>query len=246
MALSPAARSKGLRLEVFDRLGSTNDEAGERVRTGDPGGLSDHGPRAGGRTWPPRPRLAVAAGQSLREPAAGEPVFPGHHAADALRRRRGGPRCRVAAGGIRPGPSRAEVAERHPSRSCSFTGILVEGAVYPGGPAAVIVGCGINLRHFPPDTPYPATSLADQGIDISPDTAIAVLADAMDEALDTWQGGANPGITRRRWLAQARSSRQSDHRPASRRGTQRHLRRSRQRWRAAPRGAGAPHAHRRG
>lgn len=204
MALSPAARSKGLRLEVFDRLGSTNDEAGVRVRTGDPGGLwimaREQGAGRGrhGRVWQSPPGNLYASLLLVNPCSPGIAPQIGfvagvavHHAVS-----------RMAA--LSPG----RLALKWPNDilldGAKLTGILVEGAIYPGGLAAVIIGCGINLRHYPSDTPYPATSLAEQGIEVSPDTAIAVLADAMDEALDTWQGGAGFAEIRRRWLEQAR------------------------------------------
>lgn len=204
MALSPAARSKGLRLEVFDRLGSTNDEAGERVRNGDPGGLwimaREQGAGRGrhGRVWqsPPGNLYASLLLVNPCPPAIAPQIgfVAGVAVHDAVSRLGGYPAGRL----LLKWPNDLLLD------GAKLTGILVEGSVHAGGPSAVIVGCGINLRHYPPGTPYPATSLAEQGVDVSPDSAMAVLADAMDAALETWQGGAGFAEVRRLWLARAR------------------------------------------
>lgn len=61
-----------------------------------------------------------------------------------------------------------------------LAGLLLETAGQDGG--WVLIGSGINIAHFPPDTPYPATSLAASGFDITP----AELAEAYLAALARW------------------------------------------------------------
>jgi BirA family biotin operon repressor/biotin-[acetyl-CoA-carboxylase] ligase len=243
VALSPAARSKGLRLEVFDRLGSTNDEAGERVRTGDPGGLwimaREQGAGRGrhGRVWqsPPGNLYASLLLVNPCAPAIAPQIgfVAGVAVHDAVSR----------VGAFSPGRLTLKWPNDILLDGAKLTGILVEGAVYPGGPAAVIVGCGLNLRHYPPDTPYPATSLADQGVDVSPDAAIAVLADAMDAALETWQGGAGFPRDPAALARAGEGHRRTCHGASSRWRAQRHLRRHRRRRRPSSRRGGTPQSN---
>ena len=133
MALSPAARSKGLRLEVFDRLGSTNDEAGERVRTGDPGGLwimaREQGAGRGrhGRVWQSPPGNLYAS-LLLVNPCA-PPIAPqiGFVAGVAVH----------AAVNRMAAFSRGRLALKWPNDilldGAKLTGILVEGRSIPAG-----------------------------------------------------------------------------------------------------------------
>ena len=65
-------------------------------------------------------------------------------------------------------------------------GILLESAASDNGAgAAVIVGTGVNIVSRPSDTPYPATSLAEQGF--AAITPRALLVDYL-RALDHWLG----------------------------------------------------------
>jgi BirA family biotin operon repressor/biotin-[acetyl-CoA-carboxylase] ligase len=84
-----------------------------------------------------------------------------------------------------------------------IAGILLESA--GGGERLdwLAVGIGINLAHFPPDTEFPATSLAALGsAEVSPKDACRHLAAAWSEWYDVWR---NDGFVRIRdiWLSRA-------------------------------------------
>jgi BirA family biotin operon repressor/biotin-[acetyl-CoA-carboxylase] ligase len=55
-------------------------------------------------------------------------------------------------------------------------GILLEAAQDPRQRPWLIVGIGVNLAHAPPDTRWPAASLADHGIALSVDSTARMLA----------------------------------------------------------------------
>jgi len=79
-----------------------------------------------------------------------------------------------------------------------LSGLLLERA----GPSLAI-GIGINLSHFPPDTEYPATSLAALGVvPPEPGTALAVLAQAFAKWYESWMAEGF-GVLRQAWLARA-------------------------------------------
>jgi BirA family biotin operon repressor/biotin-[acetyl-CoA-carboxylase] ligase len=83
-----------------------------------------------------------------------------------------------------------------------IAGILLESEA--SGPGTwLAIGIGLNLAHFPPDTEFPATALADLGVQApqSPD-ALALLAANTAKWYDLWQmDGFSP--IRDAWLARA-------------------------------------------
>jgi BirA family biotin operon repressor/biotin-[acetyl-CoA-carboxylase] ligase len=84
------------------------------------------------------------------------------------------------------------------------SGLLLETASARGGKIEwVVLGVGINIAHFPEDTPYPATSLAAQGargasVEDVTHRFVARLADWYDR----WRGQGF-GPVREAWLAKA-------------------------------------------
>ena len=84
-----------------------------------------------------------------------------------------------------------------------ISGILLESASAGGEPYFLAIGVGINLAHFPPDTEFPATSLAALGVAVpSVDEALAQLATAFARWYDIWRGRGFAPI-RDAWLARA-------------------------------------------
>ena len=83
-------------------------------------------------------------------------------------------------------------------------GILLESEVLPGGGLAAVIGCGINCAHHPQGTPYPATSLRDCGVEVTPEALFPRLAHAMAAELARWRGGAGFAAIREDWLRAAR------------------------------------------
>ena len=84
-----------------------------------------------------------------------------------------------------------------------LAGILLEGAVPPGGRAATVIGFGVNCAHHPANTPYPTTDLAASGYPTDPPALLAALDAAMGERLAEWERGAGFARTREAWLRRA-------------------------------------------
>lgn len=83
-----------------------------------------------------------------------------------------------------------------------LAGILIETEALEGN-LTVVIGCGINLAHFPAEARYPATSLANEGVAFSPLEAMEAVATGFANRLLQWDGGAGFGEIREDWLARA-------------------------------------------
>jgi BirA family biotin operon repressor/biotin-[acetyl-CoA-carboxylase] ligase len=85
-----------------------------------------------------------------------------------------------------------------------LSGILLESA--SGGDGALTflaIGIGMNLAHFPPDTEFPATSLAALGVSVpSPSAALTKLAAHFAKWYEVWMTSGFPPI-QDAWLARA-------------------------------------------
>jgi BirA family biotin operon repressor/biotin-[acetyl-CoA-carboxylase] ligase len=196
MPLDPAAGERGL--TAFDTIDSTNAEALRRARQGERGPLwivaerQTSGRGRHGRTWVSEPGnlyatlLLTAPGPVARAP---ELAF-------------------VAA--IATYDAVAEVAPlvqlqlklKWPNDllcdGAKLGGILIEGE---GN--TVAIGIGLNCRHHPADTIYPATDLAARGAAVAPADLMGALSKAMMQRLEQWQGGAGFTAIRQAWLARA-------------------------------------------
>jgi BirA family biotin operon repressor/biotin-[acetyl-CoA-carboxylase] ligase len=85
-----------------------------------------------------------------------------------------------------------------------LSGILLESTSGGDGALAYLaIGIGMNLAHFPPDTEFPATSLAAVGVSVpSPSAALVQLAAHFAKWYDTWMtNGFSP--IQDAWLARA-------------------------------------------
>lgn len=78
-------------------------------------------------------------------------------------------------------------------------GILLETAALADGRFAVISGIGVNVVSSPPDTPYPATALADLGFAGSPGEALGALSRQMVHWTAIWTTDGF-GPIREAWL----------------------------------------------
>jgi BirA family biotin operon repressor/biotin-[acetyl-CoA-carboxylase] ligase len=78
-------------------------------------------------------------------------------------------------------------------------GILVESTLQEGL-MFFAIGCGLNLRHAPPNTRYGATTLADHGAVVSPRAALETLAGETDRVLRQWNAGAGFSALKAQWL----------------------------------------------
>jgi len=82
------------------------------------------------------------------------------------------------------------------------SGVLIESVALTGCNAA-IVGCGLNLAHHPPDTRWPATSLAACGITIEPRDMLAKLRSTMHSRLTQWSNGSGLAGIQVDWMSVA-------------------------------------------
>jgi BirA family biotin operon repressor/biotin-[acetyl-CoA-carboxylase] ligase len=81
-----------------------------------------------------------------------------------------------------------------------LAGILVEGE---GDPVAVAVGIGVNCRHHPDGTEFPATDFTAEGGDVDATSLFDHLAVAMQARLAQWNRGAGFSGMRMAWLSRA-------------------------------------------
>jgi BirA family biotin operon repressor/biotin-[acetyl-CoA-carboxylase] ligase len=202
MTLDSSAAS-GARLISLDAVGSTNAEALLRARAGERGPLwitarrQTAGRGRRGRRWVSEPGNLYAS-LLLTDPAppqrAAELSLVAALAAhDALAERAPmlGPRLAVKW----PNDILCDGAK--------LAGILVEGEGLPGRPLSVVVGIGVNCAHCPADTSYPATSLAEAGALVAPDSLAQALTATMAQRLAEWDRGENFSATRAAWLRRA-------------------------------------------
>ena len=84
-----------------------------------------------------------------------------------------------------------------------ISGILLEGATDKSRRLLSVIGCGVNCRHFPDNPIYPATSFAEEGIDIPPEDLFSALSIELASALEQWCGGTRFSPIREAWLKRA-------------------------------------------
>jgi len=80
-------------------------------------------------------------------------------------------------------------------------GILIEGESAPH--FTVVVGFGVNCITHPDDTSYAATSLAEAGAMVGPDTLLAALSVAAQRRVAQWNSGRGFAAIRTDWLDRA-------------------------------------------
>jgi BirA family transcriptional regulator, biotin operon repressor / biotin---[acetyl-CoA-carboxylase] ligase len=201
--LGASAKAASHRLIVRDSVGSTNEEAMQLARDGDPGPLwlvareQLQGRGRRGRTWlSPAGNLyasllLIDAAPSERLPELG--FVASVALSNALRAILGNdPRL-----GIKwPNDLLFDGAK--------LSGILLESSSLPSGATACVAGFGVNCRSHPPNLPYAATDLAAIGTLLdAPEDIFSRLSDAMADALQVWSSGAGFPEIRARWLASA-------------------------------------------
>ncbi|MGA2637013.1 biotin--[acetyl-CoA-carboxylase] ligase [Methylocella sp.] len=189
-------------MAAHDALVSTNDEALQRARSGDPGRLwitaarQSGGRGRNGRVWTSEPGNLFAS-LLLIDPApparAAELGFVTSLAlALALRQILGDdPALRIKW----PNDILYDGAK--------LAGILLESVALPHD-FACVAGIGVNCGSHPEGTLYPATDLATAaGREIAPAAVFEALASAMARQLDLWSNGAGFATIRAEWLALA-------------------------------------------
>jgi len=216
-SLGLKARAAGYRLRSYDSVGSTNAEAIEAAKAGDPGGIwfvarhQTAGRGRRGRTWiNPRGNLAATllivpdadptsvatlgfvGGVALS--AALSAILP-----DGI--------VRVGIDGADDADGEGRIALKWPNDvladGAKLAGILLEAAKLPDGRHAIAIGLGVNVVAFPPDLPYPATSLVALGVERSAEEVFQALSDAWVESFGMWDDGRGIGAVLTRWRASA-------------------------------------------
>jgi BirA family transcriptional regulator, biotin operon repressor / biotin---[acetyl-CoA-carboxylase] ligase len=82
-------------------------------------------------------------------------------------------------------------------------GILVEGNAIGLREIAVAVGFGVNCKHHPFDTQFPAADFAQAGFDLSPLGLLVSLGMRWEERVSEWSRGEGFAATRAAWLLRA-------------------------------------------
>ena len=201
MELAPRAVAAGVGLTVCEAVGSTNAEALARSRGGEAGPrwitarVQTAGRGRRGRDWVSTPGN-LHASLLLTDPApierAAQVSFVAALAVhDAL--------ARVA-------PAlRARLALKWPNDvlcdAAKCAGILIESEGCSR--LSLVIGIGVNIRHHPAYTEYPATDIAASGTDVTAEVVFAALSETMLDRLIQWDHGNGFAAIRADWLARA-------------------------------------------
>lgn len=200
--LGGLAKARGARLEIYDEIDSTNEEARRRAESGDAGPLwivarrQSKGRGRLGRSWS---SLAGNLHASLLltgfGPAAIAPQL-GFVAGLA-----------TIAALVETTGAAERLALKWPNDvlldGAKLAGILLEGAQPAGGAFACIIGVGVNCVASPSDLPVPASDLSRLAAAPNAGALFACLSDKMEETLALWESGAGFALLRERWLSHA-------------------------------------------
>jgi BirA family biotin operon repressor/biotin-[acetyl-CoA-carboxylase] ligase len=193
----------GIPVVAFDTIGSTNAEALARAWDGERGPLwiaartqtGGHGRR--GRAWISEPGNLYAS-LLLTDPAPSA-LLPGICFVAALA-------LHDAVLDVTSGLAPASFKLKWPNDLLlggnKIAGILVEGGSQ-GGVHAAVIGFGVNCRHHPEGTEFPAADLAGAGFPVEPETLLTALGRAMNSRLKEWNRGVNFTSIRSAWLLRA-------------------------------------------
>jgi BirA family biotin operon repressor/biotin-[acetyl-CoA-carboxylase] ligase len=199
MKLAPEAAAVGVGLIAEDTVGSTNSEALAKGRAGARGPLwvtaraQSAGRGRRGRTWVSEPGNLYAT-LLLADPAPPEraaqlsfvAALATHDAIAAC-----GPALAARLGFKWPNDVLLDGAK--------LAGILIEAE--GTRPLLVAVGIGVNCRHHPAATDFPATDLAAAGVPVTAEDLFAALSGGMVRRLREWEAGF--ASIRAAWLARA-------------------------------------------
>jgi len=206
--LGPQAAKAGYRLLAFDQTGSTNVEAISYARSGEARRswfvTSEQTAGRGRRQRPwiaPRGNLASSVLEVLDVPPAIAATL-GFAAGLAIESalRQASLEASLRSGG------RVSFALKWPNDVLAdgrkIVGMLLEAEQVTGG-LAVVAGIGTNVVAAPADTPTPAVSLRDLGIEVTAEDLFTALSDSWVEYFGIWSGGRGFGDIRRLWLERA-------------------------------------------
>jgi BirA family biotin operon repressor/biotin-[acetyl-CoA-carboxylase] ligase len=212
-SLGPKARAAGYRLRGYDSVGSTNTEAVAAASAGDPGGIwfaaleQTAGRGRRGRQWVnPRGNLAATL-LIVPDVNASVSATLGFVAGVALRSALSEllPEAflKVGIDGADSLDGSARIALKWPNDvladGAKLAGILLEASKLPDGRHGIAIGIGVNVVAAPQGLPYPATSLAELGIQRSASDLFLALADAWVDALALWNDGRGVPAVLEKW-----------------------------------------------
>ncbi|MBX2806333.1 MAG: biotin--[acetyl-CoA-carboxylase] ligase [Hyphomicrobiales bacterium] len=193
----------GYRLAFYDKISSTNAEALRLAQGGELSGLwLQAGSQIGGKG---------RTGRQWRSPSgnlyASLLLHPAVPIARALQLSLlAGIAAHDAIMGLAAGAGKApDLRLKWPNDillgGAKIGGVLLETAAQPGGEMpAIIIGTGINLVSAPDELDRPVTSLAANGVSVTPAKAMSALAWATAEWLSLWNCGRAFDNIRSAWL----------------------------------------------
>lgn len=189
-----------MRIETFDALDSTNEEAKRRAASGETGPLwiVAHAQSAGrgrrGRAWTSAKGNLFTTGLFTLDAGPARAAQLSFAAALAV-----GDLAASAVGG-------AGVGLKWPNdvliNGEKLAGILLESGAHAQGGLWLAVGIGINLAHHPDDAERPATDLSAHGASVTPHEAVETLSHRFDHWRSVWSDKGFAPI-REAWLARA-------------------------------------------
>lgn len=203
MRLAESARRAGYRINAFERLRSTSDEALRRAALGDRGSLwivaasQSAGRGRQGRNWASPPGNVYASLLLV------DAVSP------ALAPQLGFVAVVAAVRAIQPFVGAdCPLVIKWPNDILAggrkLAGILVEGSRLPSGGFACVLGFGINRQSHPEGTPYPVTDLFTLSESRpSIDTMVEALSAEFHRMFDLWATGRGFPAIRQLWLDHA-------------------------------------------
>lgn len=203
--LGSRAASRGYRLNGFDSVGSTSNEAATAAQAGDVGDVwfcaleQTAGRGRRGRPWQTVPGNLAASLLIVPDADPAIAATLGFVAGVALNRALGEivPAAQLKTGIDGADLAKGRIALKWPNDvladGAKLAGILLEAQKRPDGGMAIVIGFGVNVVAAPDGLPYPATSLRALGLDASAETVFGALSDAWVDVIETWDQGR--GIT---------------------------------------------------
>jgi BirA family biotin operon repressor/biotin-[acetyl-CoA-carboxylase] ligase len=83
------------------------------------------------------------------------------------------------------------------------SGILVEGTALSGNRIATAIGFGVNCRHHPQDTQFPANDFVSAGFVLSPLSLLERLVERWSSRIKEWSRGEGFAAIRSAWMLRA-------------------------------------------
>ena len=194
----------GIPVVALETVGSTNEEALARAKSGEAGPLwiaarrQTAGRGRRGRAWVSAPGNLYAS--LLLVDAAPSAQLPGICFVAALALHDA---LLDAVHGLAPAQLKLKWPNDVLLDAKKIAGILVEGTALAMGRSATAIGIGVNCRHHPERTRFPAADLAASGYVIEPAALLPALGEAMAARLEEWARGENFASVRAAWLARA-------------------------------------------